>query len=135
MCLVTLDPKPKVAEEDIPVRKVLEKGNTGFYRCYYTYKHGHNYPEPDPCDEDSGVTKQNYDDTYEVRGGWLHAIKRTGNKRVMLKHFNAKWGVWKSARWSRVVKMYIPKGTEYYEDKNGRYICAKCLVWPWISFK
>ena len=131
MCLVTLDPKPKVAEEDILVWKVLEKGNTGFYRLDYKYKHGRNYPA-ETCDAGNGV-ERDYDGTYEVRGGWLHAIKRSArDKKCITKCFNPVKGVFETLRRSRVVKMYIPKGTEYIEDKNGRDICAKCLVWPWF---
>ena len=127
MCLKTHEVKPMIAIEDIPVWKVLKTDNHGYYQDEYVYHHGKNYPSGVPDVESIGFGK------YAVGGGYLHAFSRRWSHQRNSK-VRKSW-IRHTFKNAKIVKMYIPKGTWYYRSTDGYEVCAKCLVWPWISFK
>lgn len=141
MCLYSLNIMPKVAEEDIEVYKVLKlKANGKYYAPFmndsrytsYTYHKGVNEPEKlfDP--------KYKYEHApyccfgniyYEVSRGWLHAYRREEDAKQYVR-YNPPTGYELAAGIKKVVvKMIIPKGSEYYVNFNGSEIAADKLVW------
>ena len=122
MCLFTKLEKPKVAEEDIPVWKFMLYNGESLYFPRFQYKKGMNYPEEveyvsllDWFEEKKGFKT--------LRGKWLHAFIDTISPESLIDKVNY------SSRAPVIYKkMYIPKGTEYYEG-NSYDVCAKCLEW------
>lgn len=130
MCLYKTHDKPKIAQNDIEVWKVLTpKGLSPFQG--YQYHPGMNKPavlktKPVP------VTQQ------EIDSGYLHAF-RSKEKAEGYTQFQSHQHVLSpSGRTAAVQRMFeeyvvqrmlIPKGTIYYEGANDD-ICAERLYWP-----
>lgn len=112
MCLLTTQPEPLIAEENIRVWKYINKrGNPFVIGKDYRYRHGYNYPD--------GMEHIEFCDGHKSVGqGFLHAYK------VKPTDYDEYGGY-------SLVEMIVPKGTEYYTDLSGRQLCAKCLYYPY----
>ena len=135
MCLISKTNVPLIAEEDIVVYKVLMRKNDKDYapvvsedgeQPHYIYKKGVNKAR---LKEDVGYAWKNL---YRIGKGFLHAYT---TEDIAEKNCN-KWNAWlgKSNLSARVkfhfvVKMIIPKGTEYFISNYYHEICAKQLLW------
>ena len=143
MCLNTYQKKPKKAHKDIKVYKVLEKmdckdnvvkykapffpnflGNTDFY--YYEPGKLH---KPTRDGDEKKYWSIQPDITHpgvirKVSEGWLHAYRREEDAKKHV-YYNPPAGYDKKV----IVKMIIPKGSEYYVNFNGSEIAADKLVW------
>lgn len=130
MCLYKTHDKPKIAQNDIEVWKVLTpKGLSPFQG--YQYHPGMNKPavlktKPVP------VTQQ------EIDSGYLHAFrskeKAEGYTKVqsyqkIVNLYGGRPVVQRMFEEYVVQRMLIPKGTIYYEGANDD-ICAERLYWP-----
>jgi len=112
--------RPKKAKEDIIVYKVISPNNYGRYRNLrdkngksMRWVPGYQYTE---LDKTNIVRDRNCS---EIHGGMLHS-KKTHSEALALKScafFQYK-----------IVKMIIPKGTNYYENDN-EYV-SKSLIYP-----
>jgi len=118
MCLIKLHKEIKTADYDIPVYKVLTSDNCAPYIENYHYTHGLNSPMELPPPDHSTCPI--------IESGFLHA------------YASEFWAVYKMTeletrfiprRHLKVVKMYIPKNSGYYEGTDGD-ICAQWLYWP-----
>lgn len=118
MCLLisksTLESSLKTADRPVKVYKVLSKKGAAPYHTKFTYKPGLNVAQGEPERIDMG------DKYLAIYGGFLHAYvsERDASDRVYRK----------SARFNQVIEMYIPAGTQYYD--NGIEIASPVLVWP-----
>lgn len=121
MCLIKTHDKPKIAQNDIEVWKVLTpKGLSPFQG--YQYHPGMNKPA---CAKTIPVPREQQ----EIDGGYLHAFrnkeKAEGYTMVQL-YKNAQYYIYEDYV---VQRMLIPKGSIYYEG-NDDDICAERLYWP-----
>lgn len=121
MCLIKTHDKPKIAQNDIEVWKVLTpKGLSPFQG--YQYHPGMNKPS---CPKTIPVPVEQP----QIDGGYLHAFrskeKAEGYTMVQL-YQNALHYIYEEYV---VQRMLIPKGSVYYEG-NDDDICAERLYWP-----
>ena len=132
---------PKVAVEDIAVYKVLKlKADGKYYAPYmdnqryksYTYHKGINEPEKlyDPKYRYDHMTYSYFGNVYyEVYVGWLHAYRKEEDANNHVRHNPPTDSELVAGIKKVVVKMIIPKGSEYYVNFNGCEIAADKLVW------
>lgn len=127
MCLRKMHTRPKVAENDIEVYKVLDDRGKSPY-MEYSYHHGLNAP----------ATHQTGDgDGEEIGSGYLHAYRVKGIAEFeasrlddALDRFHRRVRAFPRPNTRLLVlKMYIPAGVPYYEGTYGD-ICAEALYWP-----
>ena len=140
MCLISKTNTPLIAEEDIVVYKILMHKNGKDYAPivsedgglqHYIYKKGVNKAR---LNEDVGYAWNNL---YRIGKGFLHAYTTEG----IAEKNKDKWNLWMCAKHAYyrerkfhfVVKMFIPKGVEYFLSDDGNEICAKQLLWEEIN--
>lgn len=130
MCLVKSEDKPRIAAEPILIYKVLKYHNDKYYSPFedYEYRQGLNTPD---------MTAKYYNGSdEEITGGYLHAyvdgaiaianrnsLHYAAYNQSLCDRYNQQAAIYK------VVKMYIPEGTEYWLGTNED-IAAKELYWP-----
>lgn len=104
----------KIADKPVKVYKVLSRKGTAPYYPDFKYKPGLNVAMGKPECVDMG---NRY---LAIYGGFLHAYatKSAASDRVF----------YKSSRFNQVIEMYIPAGTQYYD--NGIEIASPVLEWP-----
>lgn len=125
MCLIKSHEEIKTADYDIPVYKVLTADNYAPYIECYRYTPGLNSPmEPKPS--------HLYDRSI-LESGFLHAYTSELWATNIMEAFEIR-GTRRHAalpdrKCFKVVKMYIPKGSGYYEGTDGD-ICTEWLYWP-----
>ena len=133
MCLYTNMNMPRIAKRKIYVYKMLLKKGDKYYApiinvnksIEYEYRKGVNYPLGEGY-----LISIRTDLKYEamIQDGWLHAYKSNSedNANMACKGYNIAYsGIYKFI----VVKMYIPKGAEYYVSDDNKQVCSSCLVW------
>ena len=139
MCLFSRKQEPKIADKDIPVYKCLSISNLAPYVPTYEYHKGMNYakrPTRDITmkfqwnDEDRTVMEDGKV-AYVFDDGWLHSLRPIDTPQAMLDWMRTAMRFTFSrnvAKEIKLVKMYIPKGTKYYEGLDEDY-CSECLEW------
>lgn len=129
MCLYSKTNTPLIAEEDIVVYKVLMHRNGKDYAPVvsdtanlqsYIYKKGANKAR---LKEDISLTLDGR--TYAIGQGFLHAY--TTNEEA--EKSKTRWNCCFLTVSNFVVKMIVPKGTEYFVGIDEKDICAKQLIW------
>ena len=129
MCLSTNEMNPKIAEENIPVWKVIGRDGLSPYYCEFKWKRGLNMAVDDgESEEPTEVVRESlfHSGLYFIESGWLHAFSNEQTaKNVFRQDFDETQ--------YKLAKMYIPKGTHYYTGKYGgteNAVCAKQLYFP-----
>ena len=136
MCLHTKKQFPTIAEEEIPVYKVLYEqellsGKKVYHAPFrgFLYEKGTNVA----CGEEHIIQYYDSTDLFSVYGGYLHAYQ---SKEVADRVADVLHKLYGDEVNPVVITMYIPKGTKYYsgskDPKNflsDNDICAKQLVW------
>lgn len=140
MCLYTYNTNPLVAQEDIPVFKVLIKIDGKFYAPlrygidYFQYGKGVNMPLPTNKDYekyDNGGLSINFPGKKEFSAGWLHSYRKEQDA-VWLKSRIIKKNVTGSIPKECsvvIVRMTIPKDCHYYQSDDVLDYCSKALIW------
>ena len=135
MCLISNTNTPLIAKEDIVVYKIIMRKNNKDYAPvvsedeelpHYIYKKGVNKAR---FKEDVSWAWNCY---YRIGKGFLHAYT---TKDIAEKNCD-RWNAWvgrsnlcTGVKYHFVVRMIIPKGTEYFNSVEGDEICAKELIW------
>ena len=124
MCLITDQKEPFIAKEDIPVYKFLVRRENGSLRrnfspfYHYKFKHGSNTPNGR---KDISLDFLEFHNI--VNGGFLHAYV---GRSIAKSSWFADTFMWFDRK---IVKMYIPKGAEYYLSLDATEICSTELLW------
>ena len=139
MCLKSQTFKPKIADKDIEVYKILRFYNYQKYIApivfrdsdvIYEYKKGKNFPI------EKNVMPTNYSEylyteaekfasyPYSVSIGWLHAYTNSFVAAVVRGRFAENY----YGQDFVIVKMKIPEGSKYFVGRDND-ICSNCLVW------
>lgn len=137
MCLHTKMKTPRIAKRKIYVYKMLLKKGDKYYApiinvnhsIEYEYRKGVNYP----LGEKKFISITT-DKKYEamIEDGWLHGYKTNSKSTVDTLCTNWNWAFFDHTDCNNyfiVVKMYIPKGAEYYVSDDNKQVCSSCLVW------
>ena len=136
MCLFSREKEPKIAEKDIPVYKCLSVSNLAPYVPLYEYHKGLNYAKRPTRDisirtDDDRTILEDGKPACVFDDGWLHSLKPYDTPQAMLDwmrtsmRFTFNRGVIDQIK---LVRMYIPKGTKYFEGLDDDY-CSECLEW------
>lgn len=124
MCLITDQKAPFIAKDDIPVYKFLVRRHNGSLRRnfspFYCYKFKYGSNTPNGWKD---VSSDIFDIHNTVNGGFLHAYV---GRSIAKSSWLAGCYMWFERK---IVKMYIPKGAEYYLSLDATEICATELVW------
>lgn len=133
MCLSTLQNKPRIAKSRIAVWKVIDEYGYPPYMVEMKYEKGLNVAKGN-----KDVTEKLYSGVpfsfYLICGGFLHAYTKKCIATDALQCYffppmtNSSPVQCGQLRKFKVVKMYIPVGTEYYKGFHGE-ICASQFEW------
>lgn len=131
MCLFTLQSKPRIAKSRIAVWKVIDEYGYPPYMVDMKYEKGLNVAKGD-----KDITEKLYSNLYFylICGGFLHAYTKKCIAMDALQTYflppmaNSSPVQCGELRKCKVVKMYIPVGTEYYKGFHGE-ICASQFEW------
>jgi len=133
MCLISKDANPLIANEKIPVYKVIDErgyppyyGKRFFSRDIYRYHYGINCAEG----KKRITTMQMHTvdgGAYMIDGGFLHAFTDYYCATDLASERNC--NSLNNPQYFRVVKMYVPIGAEYYVSEIDHEICSTALVW------
>lgn len=142
MCLYTYNTNPLVAQEDIPVFKVLLKIDGKFYAPlrygvdYFQYGKGVNMPLPTNKDYekyDNGGLSINFLDKKELSAGWLHSYRKEQDavwmKNRIIKNVTGFVPFLPKGSSVVIVRMTIPKDCHYYQSDDVLDYCSKVLMW------
>lgn len=110
MCFICTNKTWRIARKAIPVYKILRKNGEAPYRPGFMYHKGYNKP----YEQHAHCTYNPGNETYEFTWGILHC-------------FDTKFPFHDKS--AKLIKMYIPEGTQYIADGKGEII-AKELYWP-----
>lgn len=138
MCLISNTNTPLIAEEDIVVYKILMRKNGKDYapvvsedyceQPHYIYKKGVNKARlKEDVQEWTSINCY-----YRIGKGFLHAYTTKDIAEINCNRWNAWMGknnLSTGGKYHFVVRMIIPKGTEYFNSVEGDEICAKQLIW------
>ena len=124
MCLYIKDIQKQVATEPVKVYKLLDIRNVPPYYPTDAYHIGINKPE---TQEAYTV----YEGEYWVGAGYLHAY--TDKAKAIHTAKEISW-LYQTVTESgtiqyKIVEMYIPKGTAYYENPYVQEVAAEALEW------
>lgn len=136
MCLTTFQKNPSVAQEDIPVYKVLLHIDGKFYAPnrygvdYFQYEKGVNTPLPCESGKDNGE-HDIFSGKQEFTAGWLHSYRNSQDAIWLLNRIKISTIIPALPKGSSVViiRMTIPKDCRYYQSDDTFDYCSKCLMW------
>lgn len=126
MCLFSYNFTPTIAIRNIKVFKVLcynkGKGWIAPILGNYTYKKGINDSNLDNVLPEVVLLGEIL---YSIGKGYLHSAKTKKQAKFILKHLNFQdpCGDYK------IVKMFIPKGSKYFESFDNKEYCSDKLLW------
>jgi hypothetical protein len=121
MCLATNQSEVKIAEEDIPVWKVLiKKGNTlesPYYRNF-KWERGTTY-------KSEMRVENSFFETFYVIEDALHSFLDKEKAKRLVK---ARATIWNEE--PIIIDMIVPKGSEYYTNSHQNEIASNKLYFP-----
>lgn len=133
MCLITDNPKPKIATKDIEAHKILLFKHGKYYAPFnrlFEYMKGVNHPQNCVLTQFDNYYSR-YDernDNYVIDEGYLHAFT-INNPHFRYYADDLQKRLMSDDGYVVIAKMTIPKGAKYYLSTDDMEICSNALCW------